>query len=308
MLNSYQPTPSIVVEDVDHVQTRMGFQSPPSYHLKIHDNNNAPSPLSMCTTFGIIKPDVDAYVTPLSLCQQPSTPKSVSSPAVPLSSKDKVMVVSGGTMPPCLATSGLESSFTSVDIGGPNHPAARSAVADNDSSWNSECSQQTSGCFDLKSGLMCVTRAIASSADPLREKGDHHRIDISESPLELHATKSGRASGQPTKKRMSICSMIGIFFICLAVVGLIAIGISMYMEFVSKPSRIAESRKPILNETTICDYLLDSCDNGTLIINKTAEPIRSNQTNIPNESGRVEATFSSNFTSQLATKLPGKPS
>lgn len=59
------------------------------------------------------------------------------------------MVVSGGTMPPYLVTSGLESSFTSVDIGGPNHPAVRS-VADNDSSWNSECSQQTTGCFDLK--------------------------------------------------------------------------------------------------------------------------------------------------------------
>ncbi|KZS07471.1 Uncharacterized protein APZ42_028586 [Daphnia magna] len=304
MLNSFQPTPSIVVEDVDHLQTRLGFQSPPSYHMKIHDNNNVPSTLSLCTTFGIIKPDVDAYVTPLSLCQLPSTPKSPSSP-VPPSSKDKVMVVSGGTMPPCLATSGLESSFTSVDIGGPNHPAARSAAADNDSSWNSEFSQQTSGCFDLKSGLMCVTRAITSSTDPLREKCDHHRIDISESPLELHATKSGRPAGQPSTKRMS-CSMIGIFFICLAVVGLIAIGISMYMEFVSKPSRIAESRKPILNETTICDYLLNSCDNGTLIIDNTAEPIRSNQTNTAIESGRVEATFSSNFTSQLATKLPGK--
>lgn len=51
---------------------------------------------------------------------------------------------------------------------------------------------------------------------------------------------------------------------------------------VSKPSRIAESRKPILNETTICDYLLNSCDNGTLIIDNTAEPIRSNQTSKSN--------------------------
>lgn len=52
---------------------------------------------------------------------------------------------------------------------------------------------------------------------------------------------------------------------------------------VSKPSRIAESRKPILNETTICDYLLNSCDNGTLIIDNTeTEPIRSNQTSKSN--------------------------
>ena len=64
------------------------------------------------------------------------------------------MVVSGGSIPPCLATSGSESSFTSVDIGGPHHPPAKSAFADNDSTWNSwsDVSQQTSstGCFDLK--------------------------------------------------------------------------------------------------------------------------------------------------------------
>lgn len=172
MARHLQPTPSIVVEDVDRIQTRLEFQSPPSYTLKIQDNNNCHSPLSLCTSFGIIKPDVDAYVTPLSLCQQPSTPIS---PSVPVyfpveftcaaicfvvllklidwklnrQSREKVIVVSGGAMPPCLATSGLESSFTSVDIGGPNHPAARS-IGDNDSSWNSDVSHQTTGCFDLK--------------------------------------------------------------------------------------------------------------------------------------------------------------
>lgn len=54
---------------------------------------------------------------------------------------------------------------------------------------------------------------------------------MSESPLELHPVKSGRPSGvHGSKKRMSACSMIGIFFICLAVVGLVAIGIAMYIE------------------------------------------------------------------------------
>ncbi len=64
------------------------------------------------------------------------------------------MVVSGGSIPPCLATSGSDSSFTSVDIGGPHHPAARSVFTDSDSTWNSwsDVSQQgpSTGCFDLK--------------------------------------------------------------------------------------------------------------------------------------------------------------
>lgn len=77
---------------------------------------------------------------------------------------------------------------------------------------------------------MCVTRAIANSTEPLTEKCDHHRIDITENSLDQHDVKNGRPSGQPSSKRMSVCSMIGIFFICLAVIGLMAIGISMYME------------------------------------------------------------------------------
>lgn len=143
-----------------------------------------------------------------------------------------------------------------------------------------------------------MTRAITSSVDPSREKCDHHQIDMSEN--ELHPVKSGRPSGLGHKKRMSACSMIGIFFICLAVVGLVAIGIAMYIEckvfyffilvlikrkttlffstVVSKPSWIAKSKQPILNETTICDYLLDSCDNGTSLTTTTADLISGNRT------------------------------
>lgn len=76
-----------------------------------------------------------------------------------------------------------------------------------------------------------MTRALTSSVDPkTREKCDHHQIDMSENPLDLHPGKFGRPSGLGHKKRMSMCSMIGIFFICLAVVGLVAIGIAMYIE------------------------------------------------------------------------------
>lgn len=177
---------------------------------------------------------------------------------------------------------------------------------------------------------------------------------MSESPLELNPVKSGRPSGlHGSKKRMSACSMIGIFFICLAVVGLVAIGIAMYIEckglyifyflifvlpkgnrfyfncfsVVSKPLWIAKSKLPVLNETTICDYLLDSCDNSTSLATTAAELTAGNQksklrndvfANLKGrlifysvldftlESGRVEATFSSNFTSQISSKLPAK--
>lgn len=226
------------------------------------------------------------------------------------------MVVSGGSIPPCLATSGSESSFTSVDIGGPFHPTVRSTAADNDSTWNSWCdtSQQASstGCFDLKcvkivivltftlycfllfhyligrSGLMCVTRAITGSIAESREKCDHHRVDMSETSIELHNVKPLRQE-LALKKKMSLCSKLGIFFICIAIIGLIAIGIAMYVEckctivlitflyfatvtiyqrwnfiiVVTKPTSAARSKQPILNETTICDYLLSSCENRT---------------------------------------------
>ena len=74
---------------------------------------------------------------------------------------------------------------------------------------------------------MCVTRAIAGGISDPRDKCDHHRVDISENPLEMHQVKPLRANG---KKRMSLCSMIGICFICIAIIGLVAIGIAMYIE------------------------------------------------------------------------------
>ena len=36
------------------------------------------------------------------------------------------------------------------------------------------------------------------------------------------------------------------------------------LTVVTKPSWAAQSKQPILNETTICDFLLDSCDNSTV--------------------------------------------
>lgn len=135
---------------------------------------------------------------------------------------------------------------------------------------------------------MCVTRAITGSITDSKDKNDHHRVDISETSLELHNIKPRLEPA--LKKRMSTCSMIGIFFICVAIIGLIAIGIAMYVEcelivisnrfflvrlfginlflniVVTKPSLLARSKLPILNETTICDYLLDSCDNSTALI------------------------------------------
>lgn len=141
--------------------------------------------------------------------------------------------------------------------------------------------------FKRRSGLSCVTRAITGGISDPREKCDHHRVDISENPIELHQVKPLRPEPR-IKKRMSVCSMIGIFFICVAIIGLIAIGIAMYIEctffllfirvaenvsenfsfiyacaVVTKPSWAAQSKQTILNETTICDFLLNICDNNT---------------------------------------------
>lgn len=84
-----------------------------------------------------------------------------------------------------------------------------------------------------RSGLISVTRALIGGETDKREKCEHHRVDISENPLELYEIKPNGVE-KALKKRMSICSMIGIFFICLAIIGLIAIGIAMYIECMTK--------------------------------------------------------------------------
>ena len=81
--------------------------------------------------------------------------------------------------------------------------------------------------------MISVTRALIGGETDKREKCEHHRVDISENPLELYEIKPNGVE-KALKKRMSICSMIGIFFIVLAIIGLIAIGIAMYIECMSK--------------------------------------------------------------------------
>lgn len=52
---------------------------------------------------------------------------------------------------------------------------------------------------------------------------------------------------------------------------------TFFYTVVSKPLWIAKSKQPILNETTICDYLLDSCDNGTSLATTAADLISGNR-------------------------------
>lgn len=76
----------------------------------------------------------------------------------------------------------------------------------------------------------CAT--ISSNVPPHNKPGgaSHHRcVDMSDvvyPVLPLPAT----ATRNPKKKRMSKCTMIGIAFLVLAVAGLIAVGIAMYIE------------------------------------------------------------------------------
>jgi hypothetical protein len=191
------------------------------------------------------------------------------------------------------------------------------------------------------SGLMSVTRAITGSisadskaASRPYSKSQHHRVDITDNVTTNDSLSP--PAGKKKKLRMSSCSIIGIFFITLAIVGVISVGIAMYVEckftrvslsiifnvliffnylntrfffafaVVTKPSVLAASKLPLLNETTLCDYLLDSCNPNSTATASLTSP---NGTEavvaaVRNESGRIEGKFSPNFISQISGKLP----
>lgn len=86
-----------------------------------------------------------------------------------------------------------------------------------------------------------MTRAIAVCT--LNDKLDcqPHRVDVTDDdPIELRAIKYPR--NHSGGKKMSSCSVIGIFFILVATLGLILVGIAMYIDCLSFLN------KPICNE------------------------------------------------------------
>jgi len=218
------------------------------------------------------------------------------------------MVVSGGKLP----LSSSENSFTSVDIGrGGSSSINKLQPATADASWNSWKSDESSSdgssinaptgcCFDIHSGLMSVTRAITTGfSDNNRPQSQHHRLDITD----VGDDQLPPDGPKKRKGKWSTCSIIGIFFIILAVVGIISVGIAMYVEFVTKPSILAASKLPVLNETTLCDYLLDSCNNSATAMatpNGTVDLAAA----VRNESGRIEGKFSPSFINQISVQLP----
>jgi len=305
MMKPSSSLPSCYVTDL----RRKSFEEPAIVHpgvcSKPSSNSFSLSAINMCT--------VDAYVSPLSLCQQ----------------QGKAMVVSGGKLPLCSS----ENSFTSVDINGLSGSSSSHLSNTKNSShlqhqqqqdvswhsWKSDESTSTDGtsvntptgcCFDLHSGLMSVTRAITGSisadskaASRPYSKSQHHRVDITDNVTTNDSLSP--PTGKKKKLRMSSCSIIGIFFITLAIVGVISVGIAMYVEFVTKPSVLAASKLPLLNETTLCDYLLDSCNpNSTAASLTSPNGTEAVVAAVRNESGRIEGKFSPNFISQISGKLP----
>ena len=83
---------------------------------------------------------------------------------------------------------------------------------------------------------MSVTRAITGSisADSKTSrpysKSQHHRVDITDNMTTSDSLSHPHATGKKKKCRMSTCSIIGVFFITLAIVGVISVGIAMYVE------------------------------------------------------------------------------
>lgn len=85
--SSWKATPSIVVEDVDHRQSKLFNLKYPDRNSNcrpsLHEKHSCTSVIEMQTVVGTIKPDVDAYVTPLSLCPSPTTSKQGSPSSAP---------------------------------------------------------------------------------------------------------------------------------------------------------------------------------------------------------------------------------
>ena len=72
-----KPTPTIVIEDVDCQHEFQQVVPPPS--SPIHQLRRQGSVASISSA--MIQPEIDAYVTPLSLCQTPSPPAKSSHPS-----------------------------------------------------------------------------------------------------------------------------------------------------------------------------------------------------------------------------------
>ena len=81
----WKATPSIIVEDVDRIQSKLDYNKYPDKNVKTQLPAKEKPSLSLETckpllpgqavmlgTMKMIEPDVDAYVTPLSLCHPPS--------------------------------------------------------------------------------------------------------------------------------------------------------------------------------------------------------------------------------------------
>lgn len=87
----------------------------------------------------------------------------------------------------------------------------------------------TYSCY--RAGLKTVGRAVASCAaisSSAPNRPNHTQVDMSDVvfPVLPHPGRQTTAA----KKGMSKCSIVGVIFLTLAVLGMIAVGIAMYIE------------------------------------------------------------------------------
>ena len=215
--------------------------------------------------------------------------------------QSQVQATGRAVLPPA----NLESngSFTSVDIDTPH------VNEEGNASWWSEStasdSHQTSstaGCFDIRTDLLC-TNAIAIAISGSPAKCQHHPVNNDG----LDATGSQHHHQQPVNgmakpaahRKLHHCSLIGIIFLSLAIVAIIAVGIFMYVQFaLATNNSSASSSAGALNETVnLCELIVDGCSNATsLAVNSTSA---ADTTSLESQSGRVQANFSSSFINQL---------
>jgi len=284
---SWGENPTIIIEYVDYEEEHplepLELQGTPvdftgeTYHdfhstRFPHDVNRNLPPLKTIPC-PVITPEVDAYVTPLSLCHPEGSNRF----------SEKVVI------PECVETTSssiLETSFTSVDIDS-NHLTPNG-------SWISDSSYQ--GCFDIKSGMECVTQVLTGIPTSASSICKHQTPENPYLDDAFHMAQD--------KKRLFSSSMIGIFCLTISIIGLIAVGIAIYVEFVTNSPSSMNPRNDGLNETYMCDLLMENCVPMSSVIDSfhlknssigTMEPFP--------KSNRLQTMFGSSYMNPVNIKL-----
>jgi|ERR1712071_44727 len=153
------------------------------------------------------------------------------------------MIVPDGIETTSTSSNILETSFISVDIG--------SNQLTLDGSSASDSSRQ--GCFDIKSGMLCAAQVLTGIPSLNPQRKNHPAVDATRNPY----LDEGFHASVFKKRQFSLSSVIGMVCLTIVTIGLIAVGIAVYVEFVTKPSVMPFQNT--FNDSYMCELFLDGC-------------------------------------------------